>query len=295
MSSPADTPTDSGDVSRDEIPTRVHQTLCDEFGDDQDRRHQGCFISQSLRELMGFLSPEQIMTLETTRNVTDEASEMPIPGRLSNFTTANERVEQHISQRYDRNTHLRFPWGVFEDWLDDNPHIYDVPVTRVAFKLEDTELLHEHLETLFEAALGFTNGGELTGPFYAVMSSTSTTHEPGLRRAVTQFHDDRYFKKGGNGDRPGLGWKKRTLDLDAVWSYRAFTESAGTPFYGMTMRDIEDLAVNHTGETEQEFGAINSPLVINKWRKAFSRGTTETKAYYWTEHGEWVRVGGDDE
>lgn len=115
-----------------------------------------------------------------------------------------------------------------------------------------------------------------------------------IRRAVTQFHDDRYFKRGGSDDTPGLGWKKRTLDLDAVWSYRAFTESGGTPFYGMTMEDLEDLAINHTGETDHEYGAINSPLVINKWRKEFSRGTTETKPFQWTEHGEWVRVGDEE-
>lgn len=284
---------DPSAVSRDEIPTRVHQTLCDEFGDDQDRRYQGSFISQSLRELMGYLSPEQIMALETTRNVNDESSEMPIPGRLSSFTTANERVKQHISQRYDRSTHIRFPWGVMADWLDDNPHIHDLPVTKVVFKLRDTDQLHEHLETLLESAIGFTNAGELSEPFYAVMSSTSTANEPALRRAVTQYHEPRYFKNGSDGEQ-GLGWKKRTLDLDAVWSYHAFTESQGTPFYGLTMQDIEDLAINHIGETDNEYGAINSPLVINKWRKAFSRGTTDTKAYNWTEHGEWVRVGDDE-
>lgn len=286
---------DPSEVSRDEIPTRVHQTLCDEFGDDQDRRHQGCFISQSLRELMGFLSPEQIMTLETTRNVTDESADMPLPGRLQNFTTATERIDRHISQRYDRAIHQRFPWGPMEDWLDDNPHIHDLPVTKVAFKLGSTEQLHENLERLLESAIGFSNEGELAEPYYAVMSSESTSHEPALRRAVTQFHDDRYFKKGdSDDDTPGLGWKKRTLDLDAVWSYRSFAESGGTPFYGMTMRDMEDLAINHTGETDHEYGAINSPLVINKWRKAFSRGTTETKPFKWTEHGEWVRVGDDE-
>lgn len=282
---------DPSEVSRDEIPTRVHQTLCDEFGDDQDRRHKGCFISQSLRELMGFIAPEQVMTLETTRNVTDETSEMPLPGRLKNFTTARERVDQHISQRYDHAIHQRFPWGPMEDWLDDNPHIHDLPVTKVAFELGDTKQLHENLERLLESAIGFSNQGELSEPYYAVMSSTSTSSEPALRRAVTQFHDDRYFKKGGDDDTPGLGWKKRTLDLDAVWSYRAFAESGGTPFYGMTMRDVEDQAINHTGETDHEYGAINSPLVINKWRKAFSRGTTETKPFKWTEHGEWIRVG----
>lgn len=282
------------EVSRDEIPTRVHQALCDEFGEVHDRRYQGCFISQSLRQLMGFLSADQIMELETTRNVTNESSEMPLPGRLRSFTTATERVDQHVSQRYDRATHQRFPWGAMRDWLDDHPNIHDLPVTKVAFRLEDTDQLHDNLDRLFEEAVGFTNAGELTDPYYAVMSSTSTSHEPAIRRAVTQFHDDRYFKKGGDGDRPGLGWKKRTLDLDAVWSYRAFTESGGTPLYGLTMRDFEDLAINHLGETDHEYGAINSKLVINKWRKAFSRGTTETKPFKWTEHGEWVRVGDDE-
>lgn len=298
MSSDSITPADPSNISQEEIPTLVYETLCEEFGNDQDRRHRGCFISQSLRELMTFISPEQVITLNTTRNMTDNSSTIPIPGSFKGFTTVKTEVKTTVGQRYDKKSHLRFPWGDIRDWLDDNPDLHDVAISSVVIRLDESELLREHLMRLLKAAIGFTDAGAFTEPLYAVMSSTSTAHEPAIRRAVTKYHHPRYFTNDAVDGKRGLGWKKRTLDLDAVWSERAFMKKDGTPFYNMTMRDIEDQAINHTGQTDREYGEINSPLVINKWRKEFSRGTTDTKPYKWTEHGEWVRIGddkGDDE
>lgn len=294
MSSHTVTPADPSTISQEDIPSRVHEALCDEFGENQDRRYRGCFISQSLRELMKFISPEQIVTVATTRNMTNNSSTVPIPGSFKEFTTVKTKNEISVDQRFDKKTHLIFPWADVRDWLDDEPDLYDLAVTSVVIRLDENELLHDHLMRLLKAAIGFTDTGALREPFYAVMSSKSTAHEPGLRRAVTNHHHPRYFSNESVEGERGLGWQKRTLDLDAVWSERAFMKKQGTPFYDMTMRDIEDQAVNHTGQTDHEYGAINSKLVINRWRKEFSRGTTDMKPYRWTEHGEWVRVGEED-
>lgn len=275
----------------DEIPAAVHETLVDEYGDSQEERVRGYFMSQSFRELMSFVDTEDIQQLHAGSQVTDESAAIAAPQPIREYAEGSSYTRRKLKLVYNRKDHGEFDADTIIDWLDDNSRIYDLPVSRLVLQIRN-DALYEHLLTLLENAIGFPDPGEFEQPFFAVMESEKADM-PKVRRNVREYHEDFYFRNPSEngGQRSGLNWNVMSMDLKALWSYRAWTGSGNQPFSGYTMHDVEDLAVNHVGQSTPEYGAINSKLVVNKWREAFSRGTTDLKRWEWeADQQGWVRV-----
>jgi hypothetical protein len=278
---------------RGEVSTRVYDALCDSYGESQQRRYRGCFVSQSLREVMAFLDAEQIIEVVASRNPTETGRTVALPESFGHFTDETARYSTAVSQKYDRHPHQAYPWADIREWLDDREEIHDLAVSRLVFRM-DHDALRDHLYKLLNTAVGFTDDPGFKIPFYVVMESRKAD-EPKLRRAVKDYHSDRYFTTGETADgERGLGWNKRTLDLAALWSHRAFTKSGGPVLGRLSMYELEDMAFNHVGTSRPEYGVIHSKLAINRWASEFSSGTTDTKAWDWEDRAGWVRADGDE-
>lgn len=283
------------DITREEVPGRVHQALMDEFGDGQKQRVQGAFISTSLRKVMEFLDPESIHSVKIERETTQKKTDIPIPESFDPFTKVNETRRLELRQRYDKKEDYHdYPWKDIREWLDETPEIHDLSISELVFKIENDDLRDQLLRVL-QKAIGFSDSGEFESPFFAVMKSCPPG-DPSTRRAIRDYHEDYYFQSTDQTDGDmGMNWPIRSLDLVGLWSHRAWADSSNQPFYGMTMRDVENLAINHIGSDAPEYGAINSKLVVNRWRSHFSRGTTQFKAWVWVEDQKgWKRVGPEE-
>lgn len=275
----------------DEIPSAIHDTLVDEYGDSQKERVRGYFMSQSFRELMAFLDPEDIQELHASSQVTEESAAVGVPKPIRDYAEGSSYTRRKLKLVYNRKKHPTLDPNAVIDWLNDNPEIYDLPVSRLVLQVRN-DALYDHMLELLEQAIGFPDPGEFEQPFFAVMES-SKAEMPKVRRNVREYHEDFYFRNPSNQgeSRSGLNWNVMSMDLKALWSYRAWSNSKNQPFSGYTMHDIEDLAVNHVGSSTPEYGAINSKLVVNKWRQEFSRGTTDLKKWEWEDDQQgWVRV-----
>lgn len=280
-------------ITRGEIPGRVNDILVNEFSDEQEARVRGYFVSQSLRKIMEFLDPDDIHSLTAKRRVNKSTDTIPLDGEFAEYTTVEASNTVHTQTAYRRDAHhTTFDWQGLEAWLDKQPDVHDLCISELVIRIEN-EALREHLYTVLNHATGFKDKGEFLPPFFAVMRSQKPG-EPAARRAVKEYHEPYYFKPAEqtDGDRRGMNWRVRTLDLMALWSLRAWTDSGNMPLYNLTMHDIEDLAINHVGSQTPEYGAINSKLVINKWRSKFSDGTSDFKRWEWIEQEGWVQVGG---
>jgi hypothetical protein len=276
------------------IPERVHEALVEQFGEEHSARVRGCFISTSLRKLMEFLDPDDIHSITAERRINKSTEDISLGGEISKYTDVEESHTLRASLCYRRDAHHTvFDWGSFREWLDSEPDVHDMSVSEIVIRIQN-EALRDQLYQVLNYATGFQDQGEFLNPFFAVMQS-KRPRMPRTRRAIQNFHEPYYFKpanKTEDGQR-GMNWPVRCLDLMALWSLRAWTDSGIKPLYDMTMHDIEASGINHIGQTQPEYCAINSKLVVNKWRSKFSRGTTDAKRWEWLQNEGWQFVGGD--
>lgn len=292
---PDDNEDEDTDVEMSDLPERTQEHLRREYGVSQDRRVCGYFHSQSLRKILQHINAEDIIEVVGRRRVTSTSNELPNLGRggYLDYTTLTDKRKLAVDLAYDRTECGRVfdAEGILE-LLDEEGSLYDIPVQKLVFRFENDQL-HDQLTELLCDVANYDSLGVFEQPFHAVMHGRA----PGTRgaeRQVRDYHNPRYFEKDGD----GLGWQVRTLDLTAIWSLNAWTcrEVIGTDNdEKVTLHDLEDHAINHVADETPVFGAINTKLLVNKWRQKFSRGVTDTKSWEWDETGGWVRVGGDDE
>lgn len=266
-----------------DIEEAIHSTLVDQHGEGQTKRVKGYFFSQSLHELMKYLDSGDIMVLQGERDVKDKSESF---GRLSlpsvsDYTSMEEQLKRQFVIDYDRRKHGQFNWPEVKKLVTDYG-LTDIAVSKVVYRFTDDDL-HGHLLSLLQEAVGYSYESNFEQPFYAVLQS----RPPGsdlARRKVRQYNDDSVFTD--------LGWQVRSMDLDAVWSHRAWTNDPNVVAGRHTQRGLEDLAFNHVSDDAPEYGAVNSNLVFTKWRRQFTNGQNPTarKAWEWSEDGDWKRV-----
>lgn len=273
-------------VAIEDIPQRIYDTLIEEFSDDQDRCMRGYVPSQSIQNLMEYLEHENIQSVTAKRCVKDQSESFGMVGYdLPSYVEAEEQLKREVILDYNRAKHKDFEWQRIQDFLVDSD-LEDIAVRKLVIRMENKNL-RDHLFTLLQEALNYPSSykSEFTDPFYFVMQSKPPEVNKDYRN-VQDAHEDGYLKK--------LGWGPRCLDLMAIWSHRAWTKSGCSPMADnggkVTQHDIEEYAFNRMEDDEPVFGAVNSPLVINRWREPFGRGLTDMRHFEWSQEGEWVRV-----
>ena len=268
-------------IKAENIPERIKEALVNQHGESQDRCVRGYVPSQSLQWLMEFLDGEQIQRLKAKRTVKDDTQPFDIFNQtLPSHVDAEEQVRREVVIDYDRSEHLGFDWEPVRDFLIDSG-IDDLAVSKLTFRM-DNQGLRDQLFAVLRDGIQYPKSykAEFTDPFYFVMESkapqTSKDYD-----MVDKVHEEGELKE--------LGWNPRTLDLMSIWSHHAFTKSGNQPM-GVTQYELEEYAFNQRESDSPVFGAVNSLLVVNKWRQQFSRGKTEKRVFDWQEQKGWVRA-----
>lgn len=267
-------------VKPENIPERIKEALVNQHGESQDRCVRGYVPSQSLQWLMDFLDNDQIQRLKAKRTVKDSTESFDIFGHsLPTHVDAEEQLKREVVVDYDRSEHHDFEWQPVSDFLIDSG-IDDLAVSKLVFRM-DNEGLRDQLFAVLQDGIQYPSSykAEFTDPFYFVMES---------RAPQTSKDYDMVDKVHEQGELKELGWNPRTLDLMSIWSHHAFTNSGNQPM-GVTQHEIEEYAFNQRENDSPVFGAVNSLLVVNKWRQQFSRGKTEKRVFDWEEKEGWVR------
>lgn len=272
-------------IHPDDVPRLVKEALVAEYGAEQERCVRGYFPSQALSEVMEYLGPEQIQIVRGTRSDTETADSPRVPAfDLPNYVTVGEQISREMSIDFDRARDRDFEWDVIQDFLVDSD-LTDVAISKLVFRMDNPEL-RDHLFTLLQNAINYPSSykSEFTDRFYFVMES----QKPELQKDydnIQELHEQGYLAD--------LGWNHRTLDLMAMWTHYGWTKCGNTPL-GVTQHEIEELAFNQRRNSEPIFTAVNTKLVVNRWRTPFGRGLTDMRAYDWETRQGWVPIGDDD-
>ena len=268
-------------VTVTEIPERLHDSLVDRFGESQSRRYRGYFFSQSLREILEILPEDSIIEIQGRRKVLD-GDHVVASTKCASLTM---KKEYELDVCYHRDQHGPFVPEEIIGLMDSEDCIGDVAVNRLVFRFTHKNL-HNHLLNVLEDTLGFSLESHYRQPFFAVMESQDPGNDH-VKTLVKNYHDEHYYSK------LGYGWKTRTLDLVELWSADAYRDVKGVvasdSVRNYTLREIEDLCINRVSEEDNLCGAVNSMLVINRWRNVFGAGSTDTKSWQWKENEGWVR------
>lgn len=281
-------------VAPSDIPERMKETLIDIYGETQESRYRGFFISQSIRELIDSIEDKNIIQLEASRSVTAETSKVPVIesayGNGSYFTLKDKR-KVNIDINYDKKKHGMFNSDAVLELLDQEPTLGDIPVKRFVHRFESDDL-EARLNEVLDDVLGI-DPWWVEQPFYVVLESRPAGNNV-QKQKVRDYHGEEYFKNGEN----GYGWKVRTMDLVSFWTKRGWvnpsevvaTSGSRKDMTKFTIRDIEDPAFNHISKNDLGFGMAYSPLLINKWRRAFGRNRTDLKSWVWERSEGWIRT-----
>lgn len=318
MSSQATGGDDSGEYPS--LKELAWQTLVDEYGESQNRRRTGYVRTQSLKKVVDALDNpgEQVQYVKGKRRADTQRQDLFGGEQSLPYLDATQVSRDEWTVSFDRAIHPRFDWQTLTERLSERPAVWDFPIERIVIQLRDDEL-YDHWVTFIEEASrrhpafsGPLPTGWISQPFFAVME-TSQPGTKGCRDNIERFHEDEpyYFMPRSQGDdtHSGMGWSPRSLDLTAIWSYRAFVDKGDViaqtkkptalltcdegETKRLTPRVIETELINGTDDEKREYGAVNALLSINKWRRAFGSGATGLKPFHWDERGEWVQNGGD--
>lgn len=266
-------------VHAEDVPGLVYQGLIDEFGESQDRKVQGYVCSQSLRKLMEYLEPDEVVGVRAVadaRNGEETVVGMTPPGDAQYCIDTTEYIKTKVKLDFDYGRDGQFPWSDIVKFLDGACDVDDLAVRSLTVR-QDNETLRDHLRDVLSDTIGLHDTKYLKSPFFFHMRSRQAK---GSDRDRVKTHNDVEFLKR-------VGY--RVLDLNSVYSLRA--EQAKTdPVMGIKPKELEDLALNFSEEGTKRFGATYSNLVVNKWRQSFSRTIAENRKYRWSDSGTWERV-----
>lgn len=268
----------------EEVPDLVRDALVKKFGESQRKRVKGYAKTQSLKELFKYLDPDDVIQLKARRTVRDDNasfSHLSLPS-VGQYIDMEEQLSRQVVIDFDRLKHGAFKWASVES-LIDKEDFEDMAVERVVYRFENHDL-YDLLLGLLDESVDYSSGGStfFNQPFHAELSTTAPgTDEAG--DAVRSYNDPSLFTD--------LGFNVRTLDLDAIWSLDAWKGSGGGVMgKGTSQRQMEELAFNNVESDAPMYGAINSTVAVNEWRKSLNPGVTGAKEFEWTEDGEWEQV-----
>lgn len=284
---------------RQSVSDAIHEYLIENEGESPKVRNRGIFYSQSFKKLFEFVDPDDVVQIQARRQIKNKSESFPslMSGDVGEYTRSEEQIKVSYSLDYDKAEHGKFDYqGVLDDI--ERKELTDLPVERVVIQ-KDHSILFEELSKMFDRVdeIGFVPN-EFREPFYFVMESRSA----GLKRQKEQVrrnHPEWYFTYDESGEHDRLGWKLRTLDLVEIWSHNAWTESgnivASCPTESgdredLTQQGLEDLAFNHIGSSRPVFGAVNSKIVISRWKTLFDTNMTGIKSWQWDSDGQWART-----
>lgn len=274
---------DTKDISR-----RVRDALVEEFGESQDACVRGFFPSQSLKKVMEYLDADQIQELKARRRIVNktESFKNPAGQQMPPYFDMVEKLKQDAKLHFDRSEYSRFDWAAIFDGIV-GLELTDLAVEKLVFVMDNSELRNQ-LFSILQTALNYPDSyrNEFTDRFYFVMESRAPELQADYD-AIKNAHDSGELKQ--------LGWRPRSLDLVAIWSYRAWANprSGNQPFNGINQHEVEEFAFNQRQSDQPIFGAVNSKLVVNRWRQPFGRGLTEMKPYrFEADQRGWVRADG---
>lgn len=275
----------------DEIPRRIRDTLVEEYGDSQDRCVRGYVPTQSVMKLMDYLDPGNIQQVRGRRVVKDASETFGMVQQdLPPYIDGEEQIRREAVIDYDRAKHDGFEWGRVRDFLTDT-ELTDIAINKLVIRMEN-EGLRDHLFGLLTKGINYSESykEEFTDPFYFVMESRAAEQDKDYRN-IKDAHDSGYLEE--------LGWKYRCLDLMAIWSHYGWVKSGNEPMtyrdgngetVGMTQHEVEELSFNRRESNQPVYGAVNSPLVVNRWQTPFGSALTDMRHFEWREQEGWVRA-----
>jgi hypothetical protein len=271
-------------VQVEDVPQVVFKALVNEHGESQQNKYAGYAVSQSLTELMHYLEPDQVVELksETSPVSKDESFKgMSPPGAAAYCVDVKECLTTKIKLNYDYAKYGEFPWDDIQKFLNmETTPVDDLAVRSMTIRLESDQLRDQIRNVLND--MGLSDTGYLKCPFFFRMKSR--TAKDAERDQVKNYNDEEFLKRVGY----------RVLELENMYSLRAQQDKNDILLRGksdnMNPRDLEDMAFNYSDATEQVFGALYSNLIINKWRRAFSRNLGEKTRMLWTDEGQWKRA-----
>jgi len=265
--------------SPEDIPRLTFDTLCHAFQQNPEKKFHSFVVTQSLRKLMDYLDPNDVIEIVASGQQIDEQQsfndESP-PGKAASCVTNYERFTSGGRLKYRKSKHGGFPWEDIKTWLDYETTVDDLAVREIVVMVRDEEL-QRHARNVMDEAFGLNDLQYLQSPFFFKMRSRDTkgSYE---RQLVKDHNDDAFLKSKGY----------RVLENQKVYSLRAQQKRGDVPF-GVPPRELEDLAFNFSKQNKQSYGILYSLLFINRWATAFSQSIAETNPASWDEDGNWER------
>jgi hypothetical protein len=276
-------------VQVEDVPQVVFETLVNEYGHTQQHKHTGYAVSQSLTELMHYLEPDQVVAVKSEASpISKEESfkGMTPDGAAAYCVDVRECLTTEIKLNYDYSKYGEFPWKKIQEFLNmETTPVDDLAVRSMTISLESEQLRDQIRHVLND--MGLSDTKYLKNPFFFSMKSRRA--EDVEREQVVKNNDEDFLKRVGY----------RVLEVDNMYSLRAQQDKKDILLRGKSdnlyPRDLEDMAFNYTDPSSQNYGALYSQLIINKWRAAFSRNLGEKARMVWTDDGHWKRASEVDE
>lgn len=290
-----------------DLPTKALQDITtDEHFRKQSRKDGERYVpysfAQALRKTMAHVNSDDVQELDvnrtynTGREKIDTITESSVSGIFDGEFLSRKQFEID----FDKGEDGSFPWSDIRSKLGEGPIVHDLPIRRIVIQFDDEEFISKWKEGLDSAIDSDISTGWVEKPFFAVLKS-SEAGSADARDNVRSAHEDFYHqpKFESDEDYEGMDWSIRTLDLENVWSYRAFVNSAdpiltsrrGDREYEWTPRRIEHYVMNFFDSSEEYTGLLRNSEFSSAWRGAYSLDVTSHKRYEWREEEEWEQTG----
>jgi len=266
-------------IPGENIPGLMFDTLCDVFQQDPSEKYHSFVVTQSLRNLMHYVKPNQVIEVVASGQEINEEETHKIdspPGKAASCVTNYERITSGGKLKYRKSKHGNFPWDEIKTWLDYETTVDDLAVRELVVMVRD-EGLERHARDVMDEAFGLKDVNYLQSPFFFKMRSRDVDGHY-ERQLVKDHNDDAFLKSKGY----------RVLENEKVYSLRAQQKRGDNPM-GVEPRELEDLAFNFSEQDNQSYGVLYSMLFINRWATAFSQSIAETSLSTWDEDGNWER------
>lgn len=271
--------------------------LEEDFNHEPDKKFVGYLASESLRKIMKHLSAEEVVYLNSRRRAEMSHQSLLSNHSIAQYSNFTEILVKDFEIKYSRPKHNKFDYQEILSLLESHERIHDLAVNKMIIRFESDDLMDFFRKYL--NSVGSSRGDlahYVEKPFYAVMSSKEYGTKR-VREKIDQQNPSFYFENPStsfkNG-KQGMGWQYRTLDLEAVWSHKAFIDDK-TPVIGRrgekwTAKDFESRFINGQHENAREVGAINDRHVIQAWRNLFPTKLADFKEFKWDTEEGWQQV-----
>lgn len=259
------------------------------------RRFKPYSFTMGLRKTMEYVEPEEIQELVANRNFGLYVEMIPGVSEsvVSDYVEGKNTHGRDFEVDYDRTHNGPFSWSDVKGLLGKQSTVYDVPVRHLVIRFDDEEFVDDwasYIENAIDATEVLTDWIET--PFYAVLKSSSPGESDALN-GIHRLHEDFYYDPEAEQEKEGLPCPPVTLDLEAIWSHRAFVrddEPVQTNWVGdkdWTPRMIEHALMNFFAPDSQYSGRLFNSSLAGDWRGLFALEATDTKVYQWEGGEEW--------